>query len=124
MPRRPIAATRMSAVRHTPGRSRVFEWQMVTVALALVSNIAVGLPTMSLRPTTTAFCPSIGMPLRFSISMIPAGVQHALGIHRLRQRQLYQDAVDLVAPVQVVDQLEQFFGADVVLRRELLAVDS
>ena len=28
----PMAATRMSAVRATAGRSRVLEWQMVTVA--------------------------------------------------------------------------------------------
>src|SRR5437667_282169 len=74
VPARPMAATRMSARRHTPGRSRVFEWQTVTVALPLISSIATGLPTISLRPTTTASWPAIGMPLRLRISMIPAGV--------------------------------------------------
>ena len=74
MPVRPMAHTRMSARRHTPGRSRVFEWQMVTVALLLVSSIAVGLPTMSLRPTTTASAPGMVMSLRRRISMMPAGV--------------------------------------------------
>ena len=52
---RPIAATTMSARRTTPGKSRVFEWQIVTVAFACISKSAIGFPTMSLRPTTTAF---------------------------------------------------------------------
>ena len=43
MPARPMAATRMSARRQTSFRSRVFEWQMVTVALALVSKHCDGL---------------------------------------------------------------------------------
>jgi len=76
-PGRPMAATRMSAWRVTAPRSRVFEWQMVTVAFWCSSNMAAGLPTMSLRPTTTACWPAMGMPLRFKISMIPAGVQGA-----------------------------------------------
>ncbi len=33
-----------------------------------------GLPTMSLRPRTTALRPATSIPLRRSISMIPAGV--------------------------------------------------
>src|SRR5579872_133397 len=74
IPARPMAATRMSALRHTAGRSCVFEWQTVTVALALINSMAAGLPTISLRPTTTASCPEIGIWLRFRISITPAGV--------------------------------------------------
>ncbi len=48
---------------------------MVTVAFAWSSSSAMGLPTMSLRPITTAFAPSIGMLLRRKISITPAGVQ-------------------------------------------------
>ena len=33
------------------------EWQIVTVAFACSSSCAVGLPTISLRPTTTASAP-------------------------------------------------------------------
>ena len=51
---RPMAATRISASRQTAARSGVFEWQMVTVACSCSSSSATGLPTMSLRPTTTA----------------------------------------------------------------------
>jgi hypothetical protein len=76
-PARPMAATRMSAWRVIAPRSRVFEWQMVTVAFWLSSSIAAGLPTMSLRPTTTACRPLMGISLRLRISIIPAGVQGA-----------------------------------------------
>src|SRR5712692_1235618 len=72
---RPMAAMTMSARRTTSGRFRVFEWQMVTVAFACISSSAMGLPTMSLRPTTTASAPSIRIPLRRRISIAPAGVQ-------------------------------------------------
>src|SRR6185369_14008375 len=41
---RPIAATTMSARRTTSGRSRVREWQMVTVAFSLSNSAAIGLP--------------------------------------------------------------------------------
>ena len=57
---RPIAATRMSASRATRGRSAVREWQIVTVAWRCSSSSAIGLPTMSLRPMTTACAPAIG----------------------------------------------------------------
>ena len=53
-PGRPTAATRMSAWRQTSARSGVFEWQIVTVASRCSSSSAIGLPTMSLRPMTTA----------------------------------------------------------------------
>ena len=40
---RPIAATTMSARRTTSGKSRVFEWQIVTVAFACISSSAMRL---------------------------------------------------------------------------------
>ena len=39
----------------------VREWQMVTVALAASSIMAMGRPRMGLRPTTTASRPSMGI---------------------------------------------------------------
>ena len=50
--------------------------------------------------------------------------QHLLGINLGRQWQLHQDAVDLIAPVQVLDQRQEFLGRDVVGRRVLLTVDT
>ena len=136
IPARPIAATRMSARRQTPADRACWEWQTVTVALPLISSMAAGLPTMSLRPTTTASCPAMGILLRFRISITPAGVQgtsprplggkkshvhgmkavhifrridrhqHFLRIDLLGQGQLDQDSVDLVAAVQFLDEIE------------------
>ena len=60
-PARPMAATRISARRIISGKSRDLEWQMVTVAFAWSSSSAIGLPTISLRPSTTAFAPSIAI---------------------------------------------------------------
>ena len=57
---RPIAATRMSASRATEANATVREWQIVTVACRCSSSSAIGLPTMSLRPMTTARAPAIG----------------------------------------------------------------
>ena len=71
----PMAATRISAVWQTAGKSGVREWQMVTVACWCNSRNAMGLPTMSLRPTTTACLPLISMEFRRRISITPAGVQ-------------------------------------------------
>ena len=62
-PARPTAATRMSAWRQTAGRSGVREWQIVTVASRCSSSMAIGFPTMSLRPMTTAWRPRIGIVL-------------------------------------------------------------
>ena len=56
----PTAATSTSARRVTAPRSRVREWQTVTVAFSRSSSAATGLPTRSLRPTTTASAPSSG----------------------------------------------------------------
>ena len=71
---RPMAATRMSARRHSSAKPVVFEWQIVTVAFSCSNSSAIGLPTISLRPTTTACFPAIGIRYRFSISIIPDGV--------------------------------------------------
>ena len=47
-----------------------------------------------------------------------------LGVDLRGQRQLHQNAVDLVAAVQIVDQRQQLGGGDAVGRRVLLAVDA
>ncbi len=74
-----MAAMRMSARRQCAARSRVCEWQMVTVAPAFFdfwsSIAAIGLPTMFPRPRITASAPAILTPARSSNSCIPAGVQ-------------------------------------------------
>ena len=74
---RPIAATRMSADAATSGNAAVREWQIVTVALRCSSIIAIGFPTMSLRPITTARAPAIGIRARSSSSITPHGVHGA-----------------------------------------------
>ena len=52
-----MAATTTSARPTSAARSRVREWQTVTVASAAVSSTAIGLPTMLERPSTTARAP-------------------------------------------------------------------
>ena len=58
----PMAGTMKSASRTTAARSGVREWHTVTVALpkgeAAESSMAMGLPTMLLRPMTTARLPA------------------------------------------------------------------
>ena len=71
---RPTAATRRSPCRVIAARSRVFEWQIVTVAPAFTSISAMGLPTMVERPTITACIPSTAMPSCSSIFITPQGV--------------------------------------------------
>ncbi len=58
-------------LRVTAARSRVALWQMVTVALAASSIMAIGLPTMLLRPMTTACLPRSATPVDSSIFMQP-----------------------------------------------------
>ena len=70
----PTAATRISALRVCWARFTVWLWQMVTVQFACSSSIAIGLPTMLLRPTTTASLPSRSIPVRRIISIAPLGV--------------------------------------------------
>ena len=60
MARRP--RRRCRPVATCPARSRVREWQTVTVASSLTSRNAAGMPTTADRPMTTASRPSISMP--------------------------------------------------------------
>src|SRR5436190_459015 len=71
---RPTAAIRTSARRQTPGRSRVREWQVVTVALDFSSSCAIGLPNRFERPITTASAPSSCAPASSSRIITPSGV--------------------------------------------------
>ena len=59
---RPTAATRISALRHTPGKSLVRLWVIVTVAFAFSKRLAIGLPTIFERPIMTAFRPEKSLP--------------------------------------------------------------
>lgn len=72
---RPTAATRMSARRHSAGKSRVLECAIVTVAFAASNNAAIGRPTIADRPSTTARAPSTTIPLAASSFITPSGVQ-------------------------------------------------
>ena len=56
-------------------KSRVFDVQIVTVAPFCNSIRAMGFPTILLRPTTTACCPSIGIAHFSNNFIIPCGVQ-------------------------------------------------
>ena len=58
----------MSARPTWPARSRVREWQTVTVASSLTSRNAAGIPTTAERPITTASRPAISIPDRRRIS--------------------------------------------------------
>ena len=60
--RRPPADPASSSGRSSPSRR------------AAAAACAIGLPTISLRPMTTACCPAIAMPERSSISITPDGV--------------------------------------------------
>ena len=74
IPGTPAATTSTSASRVCRSRSFVREWQIVTVAFDCSSRCAIGLPTMSLRPTTTARAPSSAIRCSASSAMIPSGV--------------------------------------------------
>ena len=54
----PTATTTMSARRVCGATSRVSMWQSVTVAICSASSSAMGLPAISLAPTTTASAPA------------------------------------------------------------------
>ena len=60
---RPTAAISTSARAQTARRSRVREWQIVTVAFSASSSCAIGLPNRFERPTTTASAPSSSTPV-------------------------------------------------------------
>lgn len=57
------AATSTSACRVTCANSMVFELHTITAAPHAISNSTAGMPTMLLRPTTTASRPSSLIPL-------------------------------------------------------------
>ncbi|MNY41975.1 hypothetical protein D3C86_1768270 [compost metagenome] len=69
--RLPTAATTTSASRVWAPMSRVLLLQMVTVAPACSSSIAIGLPTILEAPTTTARAPRSGNWTDSSIFMQP-----------------------------------------------------
>ena len=71
---RPTATTMMSALRVCDAKSRVLELQMVTVAPACKSIIAIGLPTIFDAPMTTAFAPQGEILWYSSIFITPYGV--------------------------------------------------
>ena len=86
----PIPATTMSACRTSPGRSRVAEWQIVTVQRAIRSSSAIGRPTMFDWPMTTACLPARSSPVSFSSRMQPHGVHgRSTGILRTSRPTLY-----------------------------------
>ena len=74
VPRRPTAATTTSASRVWAPKSAVALWQTVTVASARSSSSAIGLPTVLLRPITTACLPRKGTPVLSISFMQPCGV--------------------------------------------------
>ena len=62
-------------------------WHWVTVASRLRSMAATGLPTMSLRPRTTALAPAMGTPVESRRRMTPAGVHGVKrGVEALEER--------------------------------------
>ena len=86
-------------------RSRVREWQIVTVACRCRSSSAAGLPTMSLRPITTAFAPSSSTPYSSSSSSTPSGVP-GTSAGRAGEQQAR------VHRMEAVDVLHRIDGAD------------
>ena len=71
MPGLPVATTSTSARRVCAARSRVLELQIVMVAPACSSSMAMGLPTMLLAPTMTASAPRRATPSDSSIFITP-----------------------------------------------------
>ena len=151
---RPTAATRMSASSVCRSRSCVREWQIVTVALRWRRRCAIGLPTMRERPTTTARAPfDLDLVLvehphdperrardeRRPAEVEPAGVDrvdavdvlrgvdrldHAVLVDVVGQRQLDEDAVDVVVGVQLGDAREQLVLRRVGGQPEVARVDA
>ena len=86
-------------------RSRVFEWQTVTVASSLVSMNASGMPTTGDRPMTTASAPR---------SSTPGAMDHLQrGMGRRGHEALVAEAEQAgVQRVDAVDVLERIDGVD------------
>ena len=120
-PGRPMAATRMSAVRAIAGRSRVREWQIVTVAFLCSSSAAIGLPTMSERPMTTACLPSIGV-LRAHEQLDDAGRRarrEPFAVLHDAARRDRAEAVDVLAGIDRVEHSLLGVGAQRFRQRRL-----
>ena len=94
-PRRP---RRCRPAGRVPGRSRVAEWQIVTVQRAISSSSAIGRPTMFDWPMTTACLPTRSSPVSAS------SVMHPYGVHGPQRRPLQHQAADVVR-VEAVDVL-------------------
>ena len=107
-----------SARRQTPGRSRVREWQIVTVALAPSSSWAIGLPKRFERPMTTASAPSSCAPASSSRIITPAGVHGRSPVAPEREQAGAdrREAVDVLAGVDEPGQLD---AVEVVGDRQL-----
>src|SRR5882724_4802617 len=115
----PIATTKTSARPTSSRKLAVREWQIVTVACFSSSISATGLPTILLRPTTTAFFPLSSQPTAASSFMKAIDVfirrnclQDFFRVDMRRERQLHQDAMNLVILVELVHQCQQFFFRD------------
>ena len=121
---RPIAATRISARRHSAARSRVREWATVTVQWAASSRAATGLPTMLERPITSARRPARSSP------SVRRNRQHA-GHRRARHEQARRrraagreqpadvERVEAVDVLRRIDRLEHARGVDLLRQRQL-----
>ena len=99
----------MSARRTLAARSRVFEWQTVTVASSLVSMNASGMPTTGDRPMTTASAPRSSMPERWIISSAAWAVagHEALVAEAEEAGVQRMDAVDVLERIDGVDDRPQ-----------------
>ena len=91
------------------GRFLVRLWQMVTVALALLSSAATGMPTILLRPTTTALAPSIWTPER--VEQFDAAGRRAR--HKERIPPFHHQAADIdrAEAIHILVQVDQVPGA-------------
>ena len=114
----PTPATTMSAWRTMPGRSRVAEWQIVTVQRAISSSSAIGRPTMFDWPMTTACLPTRSSPV--SRQQRHAAVRRAGAQRRALQHQaadvVRMKAVDVL---QRIDALGDALRVDVLRQRQL-----
>ena len=149
-----MAATSMSARWVKAARSAVFEWHIVTVAEAFSSSMAHGFAddvaaaehdgvfAGYVDPTAAQHLHDAGGGTRLQAGL-PAlqtadvhgmeavdiligsdGFEEPFGVDVGRQRKLNEDAVDLVAGVQVSDHGQQLFGGNALGRGEHFGVDS
>ena len=117
-PGRPAAATSTSAASVWRARSRVCEWQTVTVAFACSSSCAAGFPTIWLRPITTARAPSRSIAVLLEQQHDPGGGRR----HEPRPAEVELARVQRVRAVDVlarVDRAEHRVLVDPVRQRQL-----